>query len=353
MKSIYPVMICVMVTVSYICGCATTPSSPLSNAANIGDVNAIKSLCSSGCNINEKDKLDKTPLMHSISQKKTEAARLLIESGADIRVRDKEGFDALLYAVYYQDLDIINLLLEKNIDIESRALSGWTPLMYAVSNGDLEAATLLLDKGADIEARDSLGRTPLMQAVNASNSVITSVWLIGRGADLNAKDKESKTPLLLAMQNRNYNLADILRKEIASRGDDTLIARIFFIRNDKFLSPAQATSISIGGKMVYFEGDGTKFIDVEPGKCTMVIKGSIHEGDNIISFDAKAGHTYYYEISRRAGNIAAGMLGGVVGQFLESRIAGEKAGPFEIIELEESVGKEKVKASQQMLNRKP
>lgn len=95
--------ICVLTIVFIICGCATT-RSPLINAAQNDDVNAIKNLCRAGCNINEQDTSGQTPLMHAIWANKTDAAKLLITSGADVRIKDVHGYDALLYAVDYGDI---------------------------------------------------------------------------------------------------------------------------------------------------------------------------------------------------------------------------------------------------------
>jgi len=245
MKSRYPIVIYVLLNVFFI-GCATT-RSPLINAAHIGDVNSIKNLC----NVNEQDKYGQTPLIHSISKKKSDAARFLIESGADIKIKDAEGFDALLWAAHYGNLEIIDLLLGKGADIESQDSSGETPLMCAVSNGNLEVINLLLDRGANIESRDFQGWTPIKLTVSASNSVNTARLLIKRGANLNAKNKESKTPLVLAMQYGNYDLADELKKEVSRRSDDSLIAKIIFIReSDQWWPFRQDPHIYIGDHLI-------------------------------------------------------------------------------------------------------
>ena len=298
--------------------------------------------------MNEQDKYGQTPLIHALVEKKTGAAKFFIESGADITLRDLDGFDAFLWAVYQGNLEIIGLLLDKKADIESRSTSGWTSLMYAVSNGDHKAINLLLDKGANIEARDSLGWTPLMQTIHATDSVNTARLLIQRGADLNAKDKESKTPLILAMQNGNYKLADELKKEVSLRGDDSLIAKLIFIRESASDPPfRQDPHIYIGDYLIILEKNSTDFVDVKPGKCRIVIKGSILEGNHIVSFDAQAGKIYYFEVSVRTGNVASGILGGPIGWIIESKIAGEKAGLYEITPLEESAANEKINALQQ------
>ena len=93
------------------------------------------------------------------------------------------------------------------------------------------------------------------------------------------------------------------------------------------------------------EKNSADFVDVKPGKCKIVIRGSVLDGDHIISIDAQAGKTYYFEVSLRAG----GILGGII----ESQIAGEKAGLYEITPLEESVAKERIEALQQQVIKQP
>jgi hypothetical protein len=261
--------------------------------------------------------------MHAIWANKADAAKLLITSGADVRIKDVHGYDALLYAVDYGDIEIINLLL---------------------------------DKGADIESRDSSGWTPLMHTVNASESLNKARLLIKRGANLNAKDLEAKTPLFLAIENGNIILATEFKEAVARVGKEGPNARIFFIRE---LSPSNSeiqVMISTWDDSVTLANGSKGFIDVSPGKCSIIVKGlgdygatfgvkgSFLDGDYKISFDAKAGQTYYFAISPRVGYGDSQLEGVMTQKLIRSRIMKENTGPFEINPLEESVAKEKIKA---------
>lgn len=309
-KSIFCIITyCCFIILFFAYGCAGT-SSAIIKAAGSGDIATIKKLCNTGCNINEQDKSGRTPLIQAICAHKTETARFLIESGADLKIKDAYGFDALIFAIDYGHFDIIELLL---------------------------------DKGADIESKDYMGWTPLMHTVNVSGSEKTARLLIKRGANLNAKDGESNTPLSLAIFYKNPGLAAEFKKAIASGSKDAPSVKIVFIRESNVLIPGelQDVLISIDERVVNLRRNSTDSIDVSPGKCTIVIKGSRLEGDNITTFDTKAGQTYYLLVSRRVGSIVGGSMG-LVGQVVESQAKGEKAGPFEITPLEESVAKEKI-----------
>ena len=324
MNSRYPVAICsicVLAIVFIICGCATT-RSPLINAAINGDVISIKSLCKAGCNVNERDTSGQTPLMQAIWANKMDAAKLLIASGADVRFKDVHGYDALLYAVDYGDIEIINLLL---------------------------------DKGADIESRDSSGRTPLMHTVDVSESLNKARLLIKRGANLNAKDLESKTPFFLAIENGNLNLATEFKKSAALVAKEGPHAKIFFIRESTPSNSNIETYIFTGDDFITLTNGSSGFMDVSPGKCAIGVKGlgdygttfgvkrSFLDGDYGISFDAKAGQTYYFAISPRVGYGDARPEEVMTQKLWKSRVMKENTGPFEINPLEESAAKEKIR----------
>ena len=141
------------------------------------------------------------------------------------------------------------------------------------------------------------------------------------------------------------NIDDAEFKEAVARsGKEILGARIIFIRESNFFHVTRWADISVGEHTVNLRNKSTNFIDVNPGKFDIVVKGSFGEGNNKISFDAKAGQTYYFEVSPRTENVISTIRGGTVGRALEALVQGDKAGPFEIKSLEESVAKEKFKA---------
>lgn len=266
-----------------------------------------------GANVNSKDSREATALMHAVWNGKSDLAKLLINKGADVNAKDKQKGDALI---------------------------------YAVDNGDYELTELLLDKGANVNSKDFTNTTPIMHAVlRTTNEKLVSL-LIERGANLDEKDDEGYTPLEYALYVRKFALAEEIKKGMAYVRKDMPGAKIVFIREAEFLSTAQDVFIYIDDKIVanLYSENSTEYIDINSGKCTLSIKGSNLAGNYVKSFDAVAGQTYYFEVTRRAGNIVAGVVGGAVGVLVDRAIQGDEAGIFKITQLEESLAKEKIKA---------
>ena len=93
-------------------------------------------------------------------------------------------------------------------------LRGWTPLFFAARNGSDELAELLIDKGADVNAKDKDGWTPL----HLANYKEIAELLIDKGADINAKTKDTRaTPLDWA---NGKEIADLLRKHGGKTGEE-------------------------------------------------------------------------------------------------------------------------------------
>jgi hypothetical protein len=326
-------------------GCAGNKPGIIS-AAGSGDMNTVKRLQAEGQSINEADSSGVTPLMYAISSKNKDVAKYLIESGADIKAKDKKGCDALIYAVDIGQVEIVNTLLDRGANIESKDQTNSTPLSHAIYFGHDDITKLLIERGANIESKDWTGATPIINAIKLSANEKIIHLLIKRGANLNVKDKEGYTPLSWALFYKKMDLAAEIKKAMANVRKDLPSAKIVFIRDSNVLIPGEMQDVEIyinEELMVNLRRNSTDYIDINSGKCTMVIKGTrILQGDHVKSFDAVAGQTYYFLVTRRIGSMVAGFAG-AIGQVAESKSKGEKAGPFEITPLEESMAKEKIK----------
>ena len=303
------------------------------NAASWGNISDIKAYIQSGANINKQDKdcLNRTPLMQAIDHGKMDAAKYLINAGADVKIKDSGGTDALLIA-------------------------------SEMGPDGLEVIDMLLDKGANINSKDENGWTPIMHTVNVNLSLNTARLLIKRGADLTVKDPETSKSLFdLALYYRNPGLAAEFKEAMSRNVNDVYDSKIIFIReSNPLMRGSYYIDIAISGRIITMNLTEASFdyIDIRSGKHDIIIKGAWFEGSYKISLDAQSGKTYYVEMNRRAGNVATGIMsaamapiGGAVGvglgiivfNFAESSIMGDKAGPVEIIPLEESIAKEKIK----------
>lgn len=158
----------------------TNYSLPIMAAAKDNNFELIKSLISSGLDINAKYELDMTPLMVAAQFNSFEVAKLLIENGADLDTSDSEGNSAICYAAMNNSYEVAQLLCEAGakLDFEAtpenpkelfyyehyKVVPRKTPLMYACINNSASIAELLIQKGADynvkikVEERDNRGR---------------------------------------------------------------------------------------------------------------------------------------------------------------------------------------------------
>lgn len=383
MKNRYLFFAFIIATLLIFSSCAST--TPLINASAHSDSLAVQKLLKEGANINEPDSNGSTPLIHATRAGNADVVKQLIKSGADIKAKDKKGYDALLYAIDYGYYEISKLLLDKGADINSKDSGGATALMhavwnsksdvaklllkkgadinakdkqkgdaliYAVDNGDYELTELLLNKGANVNSKDYTNTTPIMHAVlRTTNEKLVSL-LIKKGANLNEKDDEGYTPLGYALFVRKMALADEIKKGMAGVRKDMPSAKIVFIRESELSFGEQDIFVYIDEKIVanLREKNSSDYIYINPGKCTMVIKGGKLEGNYVKSFDAVVGQTYYFEVTRRIGKLIGGLIGGVI----ESQIKGEESvsgGTYKITQLEESVAKEKINALNKKRNK--
>jgi len=315
-------IVTIVVAIIYLFACSHTNPS-LINSSSKGNLAEIKNFIQSGENIDEQDDYGykRTPLMQAIANNKMEAAKYLIKNGANVKIKDASGFDALIIASQMGNdgLEIIDLLLDRGADINSKDLNGWTPLMHTIGvNNSLKTARLLMKRGANLQVKDP-----------ATGKSLDSLALYYRQPGLAAEFKEAMTKGI----NVVYD------------------AKIVFIRESNPLMLANYyIDIEINDRLINMNMSkaGSDYIDILAGKHDIIIKGPSFAGAYKITLDAQAGKTYYYELRRRAGNVVAAVFGSVIGMAIEAAASGDKAGPVEIIPLEESIAIEKLKALQSL-----
>jgi ankyrin repeat protein len=97
---------------------------------------------------------------------------------------------------------------------------GMTPLILAADDAHIKVAELLIANGADLNSKSrSVSMTSLHAAACDNQKEITAL-LIVKGADINAKDSNGKTPLNYAEEEKNTDLATLLRKHGGKTGEE-------------------------------------------------------------------------------------------------------------------------------------
>lgn len=216
------------------------PGEYLLNAAEQGDIAAVREAIAQGANIDTSDQRRKTknctPLMLAIANGHIEVVDLLLNAGADIDTKEiidanqrqinsigiiSDDYDwlqsmgfflgitPLMLAASRGHKDIAQLLIKRQANIQARDCFARDALCLACMNGHLEVAKVLIETGVNINQQDCEGNTPLFMTLNNAHTELAK-FLIESGADINAKNHEHQTPLMAAVQKGNLNLVQIL-----------------------------------------------------------------------------------------------------------------------------------------------
>ncbi|KAL8759130.1 MAG: hypothetical protein Q9184_003711 [Pyrenodesmia sp. 2 TL-2023] len=174
--------------------CDATGRSPLSWAAQRGELEAVKVLLAHGANPNNIDTTNMTPLHYTAQAQNPVCLQVLLENGATI-TQQARGWNALHYICSFHD--------------------------------DTTYVKLLLDRGVDVNMRTYVGKTALSLAV-IRNHVKSAAFLVGKGADLDVLDNEGQSPLALSIKFGHFESMKLLLRsgathKLLSEGDDTLL----------------------------------------------------------------------------------------------------------------------------------
>ena len=139
-----------------------------------------------------------------------EAVKQHLANGADVNATDRNG-ETPLYLAKGETAD----LLRKHGGKTGVELS----IHKAAEAGNIEAVKQHLADGADVNVKDKVGGTPLHHAAFNGHKEIVEL-LIANGADVNAKNNGGKTPLDWAINFKHTETADLLRKHGGKTGEE-------------------------------------------------------------------------------------------------------------------------------------
>ena len=184
----------------------------LSDAVSRGDLATVKSLLTSGANVNEADTDGSTPLLLAAYQGSAEVVKVLLAHGADPNRAAKNGSTPLFWAAKNGHIEVVKLLLAARADVNRVDTDGWTPLLEAAKQGHAEVAKVLLAAGADVDRADTDGWTPLLEAAKHGHAEVAKV-LLAAGADVDradTADTDGATPLFWAAKNGHIEVVKLL-----------------------------------------------------------------------------------------------------------------------------------------------
>ncbi len=175
-------------------GCGeSAPDISIHQAAETGNIEAVKQHLAAGTDVNAKNMRKWTPLHWAAFSGHKEIAELLIAKGADVNAKTADG--------------------------------GKPPLYYAVWYDHTEIAKLLISKGANVNTEQSPMYNPLYSAAGGGAGKETIELLIANGADVNfirerGGTKGNETPLDRAARKGRTETADLLRKHGGKTGEE-------------------------------------------------------------------------------------------------------------------------------------
>ena len=192
----------------------------LSQAADQGDLAAVKSLLAQGAPPDEVDPNYTPPLlMAAISSSVkpgpyVQIGELLLNHGANIDAY-AGGVNAVDKSVSLQSIPFLQMLLNHKPNLDSFDALSRTPLMEAVIDGpagvSLTCVRLLVQHGANINTTSPTGASALDLAVKTditttAEGLSTEApqivnYLLSHGADISKRDAHKRTPLIIAAEN--------------------------------------------------------------------------------------------------------------------------------------------------------
>jgi hypothetical protein len=184
--------------------------TPLMSAANLGRLELVRFLLSTGVDLHAKDQDGRTALMYAADEGRAAVVRLLIERGADVNGQDGALQTALHLASWQNHVDAMRELLRSGARVDVRDCTQRTPLMLASREDVPEAITVLCEAGADVEAQDFTGNTALMVAAMEGKNR-TAQALLARGARASTTNQDGLTALDWAQQYQHQDTVRLLR----------------------------------------------------------------------------------------------------------------------------------------------
>lgn len=111
-------------------------SSPLAEAARVGNAEGVIILLAEGHDIDERDiQYDATALQWASEYGHKGIVEILTSNGADLNALNNDGRTALHWATLNSKLETCKVLIKKGAKLNIRDEKGETPIDFAISNG--------------------------------------------------------------------------------------------------------------------------------------------------------------------------------------------------------------------------
>jgi len=169
---------------------SAAPPSPVADAAQAGDRDAVRSLLKQAADVNASQADGMTALHWAAMRNDASLAEMLLYAGANVKASTRiNSYTALLLAAKNGNAAVMEPLIKAGADVNGRTSNGTTALMFAADAGNADAVNVLIDRGADVNAAEPVrGLTALMFAAASDRAPVVAL-LAKHGADLKATTK--------------------------------------------------------------------------------------------------------------------------------------------------------------------
>ena len=191
--------------------------SPLSFAAERGDLAVVKLLLENGANPmshNGPFGREGSPLLYAAERGHKAVAKALLERTVNRETylnKSELAWTPLIWAVRAGQSLVTRLLIQEHARRWPGIDIGWELFYLAAWNGHEVIVKMLLDVGSiDVNACGKEGITALIAAIIERKGAVTRLWLCLGDIDVNATDKHGRTALTWASKNRIEWIIELL-----------------------------------------------------------------------------------------------------------------------------------------------
>ncbi len=184
LKRPWTTMLSALVLALAVLGAAGPTDSPVADAAERGDLEAVRALLRDGADVNTAQSDGMTALHWAASRNDAEVARTLLYAGATVRATTRlGGYTPLHLASRAGSAEVAEQILKAGADPNVYTTTGVSALHFAADADAPEVVAVLAAHGAQVDARDTFSeRTPLMFAsVRGADAALAA--LLAAGAD--------------------------------------------------------------------------------------------------------------------------------------------------------------------------
>ncbi|GAB4407246.1 MAG: ankyrin repeat domain-containing protein [Microscillaceae bacterium] len=209
----------------------------LANAAQAGDVNAVRILAEKAQQPLNGLNQNAVPLILATRNNRQEVIRYLLNRGASVHIQDEQGRNALYYALAFNSYELSNLLLQFQANpnlVTGTGGQAALPLIQAVEKRNQNLVRLLLNFNAD--PNKIVITTPLLKSIEVGDVNITQ-QLLQAGANANLLH-QNQSPLQAAIAQNRLEIARLLVEQsspaslnLAPANANTPPVLIYFLQN--------------------------------------------------------------------------------------------------------------------------